>query len=582
MKIKNLNQRLGVLILLPVGLFLFLTGIFGFVYMRGSLFEERQNASILKLQRAAHQIDMKLGEVNDWTRMFYRTADSRGGPLIQQWILQQLRGLKGVVSAELRWKDHDGSESMPMHMNPGQRGMGGTPMMRFHRGKIVEVTPPQYNAQIGQEIVNIISQLKDESGAEVGTLEVSIRFHHLMEGIKSLPWWQIDQACMIDESGTYLTHTEAFMKERRRLGETHNPLELDLLKAMKEQPYGTVLGPGWPPDEVAGFCRLKYAPWAIILFVSGDEVLAPIIRFRNVYFAGGIIAIVSILLLIRSVVGKMVRSVTEISRAAERVAGGDYGRPLSVSGRDEIAQLTQSFNTMIKGLKERDFVTNTFGRYVDREIAEKLMKRPEASRLGGEKREVAILMSDIRDFTRLTETMSPDKIISFLNLYFSRLIDVVRKHEGIIVDFFGDGVLVFFDPLESPVEPMVRKSVLCALEIQNVMKNFNLEMKREGFPEVKTGIGVNAGEVIVGNIGSDTRAKYGIVGSPVNMTQRIQSTARGGEVVVSEPVYRRISNEVNIRVSRSLTVVLKGLAGETRLYVLENTESETKETPGSV
>jgi adenylate cyclase len=167
--------------------------------------------------------------------------------------------------------------------------------------------------------------------------------------------------------------------------------------------------------------------------------------------------------------------------------------------------------------------------------------------------------------------MRPDAIIHFLNRYFSRLIQVIQKHNGIIVDFFGDSMLVFFDPMEGPVEPVIRRSVACAFEMQDIMKNFNSEMKQEGFPEVMTGIGIHAGEVVVGNVGSETRAKYGIVGSAVNMTQRIQSRAEGGEVVVSESVYQHISGEMDIKTCRSFTVPLKGIKVPTRLYAVDKT-----------
>ena len=366
------------------------------------------------------------------------------------------------------------------------------------------------------------------------------------------------------------------MKGRKRFGELDDPFELSLLRAISEKPFGTVLGPGKPPDQVGGFYRLKYAPWTIVLFAPGEKVLGPIIEFRNYYFAGGVLAILLILMMIRSVVGKMVRAFTEISSTAERVARGDYGKPIPVHGQDEIAQLTRSFNLMVEGLKERDFVTNTFGRYVDQEIAEKLMKLPEASRLGGEKRDVAILMSDIRGFTPLSETLGPDVIISFLNRYFSRLIEVIQRHQGIIVDFFGDGVLVFFDPLKGPVEPVIRASVECALEMLSAMERFNSEMRMDNLPELKTGIGVNSGEVIVGNIGSETRAKYGIVGSPVNITHRIQSTAKGGEVVISETVYRQLSEEVIL--GRSFSMPLKGVREKMNLYVVKEISAAVEET----
>ena len=574
MAIKSLQRRLSLLVLLPVALVLLFVGVFGFITMRGTLFSEWQDASIVKLQRAAHQIDMKLGHITDWLQMFHHTSEGRGGPLIQEWILQQLRDMKGVEGAELKWEDgHNPEPAMMMGMGGG-RSSGGGRMMRFQKGKPFEVTSPHFDAQTGKETVNLVSHLKDESDKVVGTLEVTVRFDYLLEGVKDLGWWQTDQACLIDDAGKYLCHTKVIMKKGMVFGKTDDPFERSLLKAIKEKPYGTVLGPGAPPDEVGGFYKLQHAPWTIVLFAEGNKVLGPIIGFRNYYFAGGTLAILIILLLIRSVVGKMVHSFTAISRTAERVATGDYGKPIPVRGRDEIAQLTQSFNTMVEGLKERDFIANTFGRYVDQGIAKELLKRPEAARLGGQKREVAILMSDIRGFTPLSETLAPEEIIRFLNRYFSRLIQVIQEHQGIIVDFFGDAVLVFFDPFDAPVKPMVKKAVQCAFKMQGSMKEFNREMLSENLPSLEMGIGINAGVVVVGNIGSETRAKYGIVGSPVNLTQRIQSTAEEGEVVISDSVYKHVPDDV--RVKRKFRIMLKGVQDEATLYGVGATETISK------
>jgi adenylate cyclase len=575
MRIESLRQRIGLLVLMPVGFMLVLVGISGFVFMRGTLFKEWEDASILKLQRAAHQIDMRLGRINDWIEMFYRTSDSRGGPLIQQWILEQIKALDGVTDAQLTWAKPESSfQSGHMSSHRMARVKGAASMMRFNRGRIAEVTPPSYNTETGHETVFVISQLKDASGSLVGNLVVSVDFQYLIKGVKTLAWWQTEQACLVDEAGRYMAHSESVMEGRKRFGEMDDPFELALLKAMTQKPYGTLLGPRRPPDQVGGFYRLSLAPWTVVLFAPGKEVLAPIIRFRNIYFISGILVILSILFLNQTVVGKMVRAFTAISSAAGQVARGRYGKPLPIQGHDEIARLTQSFNAMVDGLKERDFVANTFGRYVDPEIAGKLLALPDASRLGGEKREVAILMSDIRGFTAFSESMSPDRIIFYLNRYFTRLIDVIQAHQGIIVDFFGDGVLVFFDPLGSPVEPVILKSVSCALAMQAAMTLFNREMEDEGFSAFQTGIGVNAGEVVVGNIGSETRAKYGIVGSPVNITQRIQSEAQGGEVIISESVYGRISDHDHVKVQRSFSAALKGTRGEVKLYGVKSINGE--------
>jgi len=573
MKINSLRKRIGLLLLLPVGVLLLLIGSFGFLYMKQILLDEWRDASIVKLGRAAHQIDMRLDRVINWIRMFHEASESRGGPLIQNWVLDQIREMDGVTRVELTWNEGV-PQSMPMPMRGGRSSMEPG-YMRAARGRVLEVTSPTYDAKTGQQTVDLISGIKDESGKDLGRLSITLKFDYLLEGIKGLAWWQTDQACLIDKSGKYLAHTDPRMEGRMELGGTGDPFELALLHDIEKKPYGTLLGAGHPPDQVAGYYTLQNAPWIIILFAPGEKVLAPIVRFRAHFFVAGVFTIGIILLLIHGVVGKMARSVAKISHASARVARGEYGEPIPVRGADEISQLTKSFNAMVEGLKERDFVANTFGRYVDQEIAKKLMKIPAASRLGGEKREVVILMSDMRGFTPMAESMRPESIIHFLNRYFSRLIDVIQEHSGIIVDFFGDSILVFFDPLDGDLKPMIRKGVVCAFEMQEAIRGFNEEMKREGFPELLMGIGVHAGEVVVGNVGSETRAKYGIVGSAVNMTHRIQSMAKGGEVVVSEAVYAHISAEKNVVTTRSITVSLKGIASPVMLYVVDRKEPVT-------
>jgi len=562
--IRSLQERLALFLLLPAALLLFAVGFLGFLYARGIMLNQWREAAILRLERAAHHIDMRLTQPMMRIKMFQQAADQQEMSNVQEWIIDRLRELDGVSRVNLEWL---AEEPLEMRMPGRGMGMGRRGMMRFHHASISEVTAPVYDAQAGEETVSLISNLEDENGKKVGELKVTMRFDYLMQDIRALGWWQSDMAYLVDASGRYLAKSEATKKAHVRLGETSDPLELAILEQMQEKPFGTILGPGHPPEKVGGFYRIEHAPWTMVLFAPGEKILAPIIKFRFYYALAGSLCIALILLLIRLVGGKMVRSIGEISKAAEQVTSGKYGDPLPVKTRDEIGQLTRSFNTMVNGLKERDFISNTFGRYVDQEIARELMRRPEASRLGGEKRAVAILMSDLRGFTPLSETLSPDVTIRMLNRYFARIIETIQKHQGIIVDFFGDALLVFFDPLEGPVAPVIDSSVKCALEMQRVMEIFNAESRAEHLPELKMGIGLNAGEVVVGNIGSETRAKYGIVGSAVNMTQRVQSKANGGEVVVSESIYSSVRDRLVVK--KSFEAQLKGIEGSAKLYVVD-------------
>jgi len=454
------------------------------------------------------------------------------------------------------------------------RSMG--PMMRFSRSRISGLSLPQYNADQGTETVTLSCDLLDDDGDELGRLEVEIRFTALLKDIFRMGWWQSETAYITDTTGKILLDSGADSSARKQLGETGDPLELRLLEKMKQQSFGTVLGPGHPPEQVAGFCRTEDAGWNIVLVAPGSQILAPIVRFRNGYFLAGGAVILLVLVLIRFSAGRMVQSVRSISDAAGRIARGEYAKVADSGSGDEIGRLARSFNEMVEGLKERDFIRQTFGRYMDHEVARRLLAQPSAARLGGQKREVAILMSDIRGFTPMAETLSPEATLRILNRYFGRMIGVVENHGGIIVDFFGDAVLVFFDPFDGPLKPLVIQAVRCGLGMQVEMKRLRSEMDREGLPVFEMGIGVHAGEVVVGNIGSEARAKYGIVGTAVNLTQRIQAASEGGQVVVSDPVVRCAADCLTIE--RTFSADLKGIREPVRLAVVRGcTESEKED-----
>ena len=303
------------------------------------------------------------------------------------------------------------------------------------------------------------------------------------------------------------------------------------------------------------------------------------VRFRSYFAIGAIASLVAILLLIRVTTRPVSKSIAQFSEAATRVRNGDYEVELPEETSDEIGQLGASFKKMIAGLKQRDLIEQTFGRYVDREVAEELMSRPEALRLGGEKRTVTIMMSDLRNFTAISEKLQPEEVIKMLNRYFARMIEVIERYRGIIVDFYGDSILVFFNGLEADVDTRALDALRCALEMQKEFEEFVTENVRQGLPVLAMGIGIHTGEVIVGNIGTESRAKYGIVGSDVNLTDRIQATAEGGKVVISGRTYDAIS--AYLKVSLEFKAYLKGVEEIQQLYEIEsvNSDVQSKQKP---
>ncbi|HVQ30881.1 MAG TPA: adenylate/guanylate cyclase domain-containing protein, partial [Vicinamibacteria bacterium] len=178
------------------------------------------------------------------------------------------------------------------------------------------------------------------------------------------------------------------------------------------------------------------------------------------------------------------------------------------------------------------FIRETFGRYHSDAIVESLLETPGGLELGGETRRVTVLMTDLRGFVPLCEALEPRQVVTLLNHYLGAMTDVVVRHGGTIDEFIGDAILAIFGAPETRPDDAAR-ACACATAMQLAMKDVNAFNAREGLPDVEMGIAVNTGEVIVGNIGSQTRAKYGVVGSHVNLAGRIEGFTVGGQVLVS-------------------------------------------------
>ena len=551
--IKTLQQRLIIFMILPMAVFLAATGVGGYSYVRASLYLEWQKFTLLRLEQAAHYVDMRLNEPLQWVQALANTGGDRQGTENQKWILEKLQEQPGVTRVSLERREQPSGS--PGIFQEGKEGGDLTPW-------VAKVSPPHFFYPSDQKIVGLEFTLLDEAGHPLGRLTVLMKLDYLMGGVHAAGWLRNYMACLVNDIGTFLAYTNPEMARRHCLGDKQNPLELTMLQEMKARPCGTVVG----HQEAVGFYRLEGAPWAIVLHAQENQIIAPILSFRSTYIMAGLFCLVISLVFMQLGVGAMVTTIQQISRKAALVARGDYGKPLEVCSQDEIGQLTQSFNDMMAGLKERDFISNTFGRYVDREVAQRLMVRPEATRLGGEKRQVVILFSDIRDFTPLAEALSPEATIQLINNYFSHMVEVLRRHDGIILDFLGDEILAFFDPLDGPLAPVVRGALRCALSMQQAMLGVTFAGIGHQLPPVHMGIGLHVGEVVVGNIGSEPRVKYGIVGSAVNLAHRIQGQAQGGEVVVSQSVYRLFHSEVTI--SRKFEARLKGIQDPVTLYAV--------------
>jgi adenylate cyclase len=222
------------------------------------------------------------------------------------------------------------------------------------------------------------------------------------------------------------------------------------------------------------------------------------------------------------------------------------------------------------------FIRQTFGRYLSDDIVESILERPDGLKIGGEKRQATILMSDLRGFTSLSEGLPAEDVVSMVNIYLETMTDIILKYQGTIDEFIGDGILVIFGaPLQRPDD--AQRAVACAVEMQLAMASVNDRNRQAGYPEVALGIGINTGPMVVGNIGSKKRMKYGVVGSNVNLTARIESYTVGGQIFISENTLKacgdivRLDNAMQVSpkgVKEPLTIYeVGGIAGDYQLFL---------------
>jgi adenylate cyclase len=217
----------------------------------------------------------------------------------------------------------------------------------------------------------------------------------------------------------------------------------------------------------------------------------------------------------------------------------------------------------MESLRQQDFIRDTFGRYLSSEVVGELLDSPEGLKMSGENREVTFLVSDLRGFTALTSRLSPHEVIEIMNRYFEYMVEIIARYRGTVSEFMGDGILAFFGaPLYADDDP--ERAVACAVEMQNALTAVNAEQRRLKLPELAMGIGIDTGEVVVGNIGSEKRASYGAVGTPINAAYRIESFTVGGQILISPATYDRVGSDLTIIGTKE--VKFKGLNQVVCLY----------------
>jgi adenylate cyclase len=224
-----------------------------------------------------------------------------------------------------------------------------------------------------------------------------------------------------------------------------------------------------------------------------------------------------------------------------------------------------SLRSRLRLYEQRILLRDTLNRYVSPDMTEEILKNPDVLQLGGQRRHVTVLFADIMSFTSISENMDPAEVVDMLNHFFSQMVDLVFEHQGTLDKFLGDGLLAFFGaPLEVP--RAASQAVACAIAMQQRLH----ALKQEGVTPIQgLRVGVNTGEAIVGNIGSDKRMDFTIVGDVVNVAARLLEVAKQEEapIVISEATQREVADNFSLKPGPS--VILRGRQQATVSYLVE-------------
>lgn len=333
-------------------------------------------------------------------------------------------------------------------------------------------------------------------------------------------------------------------------------------------------------EYFGAYSKLSIGDLGVITTVQTEMVMAPVYStLKNNLFLTAAILLIAVLFIyfFSKTISNPVKA---LAQASDQIERGDYEVKLKPKTKDEIGLLTERFVSMGKGLAERERLKDSFGRFVNKEIAEKAAKGELA--MGGETKEVTIFFSDIRSFTAISEKLEPFEVVEFLNDYMTRMVECVNKTNGVVDKFIGDAVMaVWGAPVSSgSPEQDALNCVRGALMMRAALREFNVGRGGDKKPIIKIGCGINTGPVIAGQIGSSQRMEYTVIGDAVNFASRTEALNKplGTDILITENTYELIKEHVLVEQMPSVTV--KGKEKPVSMYAVVNMPKAT-DIPGA-
>jgi adenylate cyclase len=300
---------------------------------------------------------------------------------------------------------------------------------------------------------------------------------------------------------------------------------------------------------------------------SLDEELAPYLRLERTFLGLALLGLgISALLAMRIARG-VSKPVLQLAEGARKIGEGDYTHRVEIKQEDELGLLADAFNQMGKGLAERDQVRDLLGKVVSPAVAAELLRKDAT--LGGEEREVTVLFSDLRSFTTMCEAQSAQEMLGMLNGYFTRMSAIVEKHGGVVDKYVGDALMALFGaPLSHPDD--ADRAMQTAIDMCTALDELNRQWQVEGKPAIGVGIGIHTDIVVAGNMGSQTRLNYTVIGDGVNLASRLEGLTKTTDydtrIIVSSATIAKAKQRYQTRPLGEVAV--KGKQNVTEIFAL--------------
>jgi adenylate cyclase len=379
-----------------------------------------------------------------------------------------------------------------------------------------------------------------------------------------------------DVNNSFLINSEADVlvhPNHDLVREGANFADRSFIKAMREQGNLSIQTLYTDDDGVryfGAFTRIPLADTAVITNVEYNVVFEGVTAtiWRNIWLSVGVlfISILCVWFFSKTISNPL----KKLSSAAGKIKEGQFNIDISSKTRDEIGLLTNSFVEMSQGLAERERLKDTFGKFINKEIAERAMKGE--LELGGESKLATIFFSDIRNFTSIAEKMPAQDVVGFLNSYLLRMVNCVTKTGGVVDKFIGDAIMAIWGVPVSSGNP-ARDALSCvrsALMMRVALQDYNTTRGTADRPHLTIGCGINSGDVVAGQIGSKERMEYTVIGDAVNLASRTESLnkALNTDILITENTWNLVQEYIISEEMPSVTV--KGKEKPIRLFAVIN------------